>query len=220
MALVDCAQREMASAWESLDEIQDPNLPEDLRNRFAGVWETHRSIFGYSLLAELPFRLLRALEDHPELDIGEWDYLVVDEYQDLNKCDLSVLKQITEKGPALIGAGDDDQSIYRFRRALPLGIQQFVSTDYPGSADYTLSISQRCATSVLAWARHVIEGLPGRPPRPALKAAPHCVVGESKYLAFATWPAEVSGVTQLVKWLIDMRGVVPEDIAIMFRSKL
>ena len=119
--LVDRACAEMASNWESLEEFEDPNLPEEVRNRFAGAWEQHRRIFGYLLLSELPFRLLRALQDHADLDLGTWDVLVVDEYQDLNQCDISVLRQITYRDRTLIGAGDDDQSIYSFRRAHPIG---------------------------------------------------------------------------------------------------
>ena len=216
--LINRARDEMASNWESLEEFEDPNLPEDIRNRFAGAWEQHRRIFGYSLLSELPFRLLRALEDHDDLDLGQWDFLVVDEYQDLNQCDLSVLKQITYRGKALIGAGDDDQSIYSFRRAHPIGIRRFVEDDYPGASDYSLSVSQRCATSILHWARHVIEGLPGRPSRPALTPAAHCVPGEAKYLRFNTWDQEVDGVAKLVKWLTTVKGLPPEDVVVMFRS--
>ena len=123
--VIDRARDEMASNWESLDRIEDPDLPENIRNRFSGVWDQHRLVFGYSLLAELPFRLLRALQDHPTLKLGGWSILVVDEYQDLNRCDLDVLKQISLRGYRLLVAGDDDQSIYAFRRALPAGIEIF-----------------------------------------------------------------------------------------------
>ena len=158
--LVERAKNEMASNWQSLNEFEDPELPEEIRNRFVGAWMVHRSVFGYSLLDELPFRLLRALEDHHELLVPRFDYLVVDEYQDLNQCELSMLKQITHRGTTLVGVGDDDQSIYGFRRAHPIGIQRFISDDYPEAEDYPLSISQRCSTISLTWARHVIEGLP------------------------------------------------------------
>ncbi len=218
LRMIDRARAEMASNWESLEPAEDSDLPEDVRNRFAGIWEHHRRIYGYALLAELPFRLLRALEDHPDLNIGDWDYLVVDEYQDLNQCDLSILTQITHRGRVLVATGDDDQSIYSFRRAHPIGIRRFVTDDYPTAADLTLTISQRCATRALAWARHVIEGLPGRPPRPALTPAPHCVEGVARYLRFPSWPQEADGVARLTNWLIDSQGIAPEDIAVMFRS--
>ena len=215
--VIDRARDEMASNWQSLDTTADPDLPVSIRNRFSGAWEQHRSILGYSLLAELPFRLLRALQDHPNLKLGVWRILIVDEYQDLNRCDLDVLNQISLRGYCLLAAGDDDQSIYSFRRALPAGIRRFPS-DYLGAADYTLSISHRCGTSILAWARHVIEGLPGRPSRPPLSPAEHCNPGVAKYLRFENWPAEVDGVARIVRWLVERRGVTPEDIAILFRS--
>ena len=215
---IDRARAEMASNWESLEPIEISELPEEILNRFAGSWEIHRVIFGYSLLAELPYRLLRALEDHPDLRLGDWQILVVDEYQDLNLCDISVLKEISDRGRCLVAVGDDDQSIYSFRRAHPAGIRRFVTEDYPGAADYTLSISQRCATSILGWARHVIEGLPGRPSRRSLTPAPHCKPGETRYFRFNSWEQEASGVARLVKWLIHSKGVAPEDIAILFRS--
>ena len=224
-ALVGCdlkrierAKAELASNWESLEPSEDRGLPEEIRNRFAGTWERHRVTFGYALLAELPFRLLRALEDHPELNLGNWDYLVVDEYQDLNQCDLSVLKQITRRGRTLVAAGDDDQSIYSFRRAHPAGIRRFVTDDYPGACDYTLSVSQRCATSTIEWARHVIEGLPDRPVRPPLIPGSHCVAGEARYLRFRSGHTETEGVARLVKWLTTRKDIAPEDIAVMFRT--
>jgi len=216
--IVDRARSEMASAWMSLDEDEDPDLPEEVRNRFAGEWEQHRLKFGYSLLSELPFRLLNALEDHADLQVGDFSFLVVDEYQDLNQCDLSLLKQLTYRGVSLMGVGDDDQSIYSFRRAHPTGIRRFLADDYPGASDYSLSISQRCATSVLEWARSVIEGLPGRGARPRLTPAPHCLPGEARYLQFRSGPREIAGVTRLVEWLIQSKGVAPEDIAVLYRG--
>ena len=212
------ARAEMASNWESLERTIDPDLPEEIRNRFAGFWERHRFVFGYSLLAELPFRLLHALEDHPNLRLGDWEVMVVDEYQDLNLCDISVLKQISERGRCLVAVGDDDQSIYSFRRAHPKGIQRFVEDDYPGAVDYTLSISHRCGSKILNWARHVIEGLPGRPIRPPLTPASHCSPGEARYLRFKSGIAETRGVARLVEWLMRSKGIAPEDIAILFRA--
>ena len=118
----------------------------------------------------------------------------------------------------LLAVGDDDQSIYSFRRAHPVGIQRFISEDYTSASDYTLSISQRCGSSILKWARHVIEGLPGRPRRPALLPAKHCSQGETHYLRFDSYSQERRGVAKLVYWLINTKEICPEDIAILFRT--
>lgn len=64
------------------------------------------------MLSELPYMLMRALEAHDDLDGLGYDLLVVDEYQDLNACDLRVLHLIADRGVMLMALGDDEQSIY------------------------------------------------------------------------------------------------------------
>jgi len=215
---IDLAKSEMASNWESLAESEESRLSDEIRSRFTGAWQRHREVFGYSLLEELPYRLLEVLEDHADLDLGDWHVIVVDEYQDLNKCDISVLKQIAHRGRCLIAVGDDDQSIYSFRHAHPAGIRDFVGTDFPDAVDYHLSTSQRCGTSILNWSRHVIEGLPGRPNRPRLTPAADSEAGEARYLRFEDSDREAEGVAGLVQWLVNARNVEPEEVAVLFRS--
>ena len=215
---IDSAKSEMASNWESLVKSEEPRLSDEIRSRFTGTWQHHREVFGYSLLEELPYRLLEVLEDHADLDLGDWQVIVVDEYQDLNQCDISVLKQIARRGRCLVAVGDDDQSIYSFRHAHPAGIRDFVGTDFPGAADYHLSTSQRCGTSILNWSRHVIEGLPGRPSRPRLTPRPGSESGEARYLQFAHSDREAEGVARLVQRLINTMDIEPEEIAVLFRS--
>lgn len=53
------------------------------------------------------------------------DYLIVDEYQDLNPADLQFVDQLALQEINVFVAGDDDQSIYSFRHASPAGIQTF-----------------------------------------------------------------------------------------------
>jgi superfamily I DNA/RNA helicase len=57
------------------------------------------------------------LANHPDLEGVNFDLLVVDEYQDLNACDLEVIRLLADRGCSIIAAGDDDQSIYSFRKA-------------------------------------------------------------------------------------------------------
>lgn len=188
---------EMASNWESLHPHESPRVNPDHRARFSGAWSEHRQVYGYTLLAELPYALLQALEHHQHLDGVEYNLLVVDEYQDLNACDLSVLHKIAERGCSIIGAGDDDQSIYAFWRAAPEGIRRFPE-DYPGCALYPLSITQRCGSRIIAWATHVIEGDRGRPAgRPRLTTAAGLPPGEVVLLHFGGEIAEARGVAEL-----------------------
>jgi len=208
---------EMASNWESLRQDEDPDIDPELRRRFLGGWHEHRRIFGYTLLQELPFALRQALADHPELRGVSYDLLIVDEYQDLNACDLDVLKKLAERGCVIIGAGDDDQSIYSWRKADPAGIRNFLE-DYPGADDYPLSVTQRCGSKIIEWAQSVLEGDPDRPQgRPPLTPKAGSPEGEVALLSFSSESREVDGVARMVQGLIE-EGVLPEDILILLRG--
>jgi DNA helicase-2/ATP-dependent DNA helicase PcrA len=209
--------QEMAAAWESLNEEEDPKVDPEERGRFLGVWNEHRTIYGYTLPAELPYALLTALKDHPDLDGIDFDLLIVDEYQDLNACDLAMLKEIAARGCAVIGAGDDDQSIYSFRKADPAGIRRF-DVDYPEAVTYPLSISRRCGRHILDWATYVIEGDVDRPEKPRLNCPDDAGDGEVTLLAFRGQKAEATGIARLVKQLIDRDGLAPEEILILLRG--
>jgi DNA helicase II / ATP-dependent DNA helicase PcrA len=209
--------REMAANWETLRPEIDPRVDPAHRARFLADWAEHRRVYGYTLLAELPYALRQALHDHPDLDGLDYDLLIVDEYQDLNACDLDVLCLIAERGCAIIGAGDDDQSIHSFRRAAPEGIRRF-PLDYPGSADYPLSITQRCGSRIIEWASYVIEGDLGRPAgRPRLTASSGSPPGEVALLAFDRETSEAQGVATLIRGL-NQRGVPLEEILVLMRG--
>ena len=145
----------MAANWESLWPEEDPQVDPEERARLLGGNE-HRRVYGYTLLQELPYALRRALRD-PDLEGVDYVVLVVDEYQDLNACDLEVNQ--ANRRPRLLGdrAGDDDQSIYSFRKAAPEGIRRFPE-HYPDAADYALSVTQRCGSRII-FARKVADAV-------------------------------------------------------------
>jgi DNA helicase-2/ATP-dependent DNA helicase PcrA len=209
---------EMAASWESLEPHEDPRVDEHTRNRFLGAWDEHRRVYGYTLLAELPDLLRRALESHDDLVGLDYNLMVVDEYQDLNACDLRVLRLLADGGTAVLGVGDDEQSIYGFRRAAPEGILRFPS-EYPGSADYALTISHRCGADIITWARHVIESDPRRPAgRTRLQPVEGAAAGEVGMLGFPSQVTEARGVATLIQALIEQEGLAPSDILVMFRG--
>jgi DNA helicase-2/ATP-dependent DNA helicase PcrA len=210
-------EREMAANWESLEPGTDPRVVPEDRARFLGAWNEHRDIYGYTLLSELPYALMNALLDHPDLEGVDYDLLVVDEYQDLNACDLTLLKLIGDRGCSIVGAGDDDQSIYSFRKAAPEGIRRF-PTDYPGSDDYTLSITQRCGSNIIEWASYVLEGDPDRPARRRLTPAEGSPSGEVVLLSFAGEVAEANGIAALIHKLVELEGVPAAEILVLLRS--
>jgi DNA helicase-2/ATP-dependent DNA helicase PcrA len=95
----------MAANREFLQPRMLPRVDPVGRARFVGAWTEHRQIYGYTLLAELPFALRQALTDHANLDGVNYDLLIVDEYQDLNACDLELLHLIAERGCSIHRSG-------------------------------------------------------------------------------------------------------------------
>jgi DNA helicase II / ATP-dependent DNA helicase PcrA len=215
---IDRLMKEMAANWEALAPEEDPKVNPQERSRFLGCWNEHRDIYGYTLLAELPHALLETLRNHTDIRGVDHDLIVVDEYQDLNACDLEVLRLLGERGASVIGAGDDDQSIYSFRKAAPEGIRRFLD-DYPAASDYTLSVTQRCGKKIIEWANSVIQGDPRRPrDRHVLTTASQSPDGEVALLAFAGQAAEAKGIAQVVKHLIEDEQLAPSDILVLLRA--
>jgi DNA helicase-2/ATP-dependent DNA helicase PcrA len=208
----------MAANWESLKPGDDRRINPEDRSRFLGAWNEHRRVYGYTLLSELPFALRTSLRDHPDLEGIHFNVLIVDEYQDLNACDLDVLKLIEQRGCSIIAAGDADQSIYSFRKAAPEGIRRFLH-DYPGAVDYPLSIAQRCGRRILDWARYVIEGDPDRPhDRRRPTCSDRAPEGNVALLSFRGQSAEAEGIAKLAQLLIERESVLPSEILILLRS--
>jgi DNA helicase-2/ATP-dependent DNA helicase PcrA len=207
---------ELAANWQSLKQEEDPRVDSKDRSRFLGAWNEDREILGYTLLGELPYALKNSLQNYVELEGVDYDLLIVDEYQDLNACDLELLRLISERGCSVIGAGDDAQSIYNFRKAAPEGIRRFLE-DYPGAADYALSITQRCGRDIVAWANYVICGDPDRPKsRQALIPAESCPTGQSALLSFASEVEEAKSTALLVQKLT--KNVPPSEILVLLRG--
>jgi len=214
---LDDLMHEMEANWQSLVDEHDPEIDPALRARFLGAFAEHRTVYGYTLLSELPNLLRQALTDHPDLEGINYDLLIVDEYQDLNACDLEVLELLAEHGCAILAAGDDDQSIYSFRKAAPEGIRRFPD-DYEESDSYPLSVSKRCGRRIIEWARFVIEGDPDRPERPPLTPDDGAADGEVALLSFANNDEEAQGVARLVERLINEDEIEPGEILVLHRG--
>lgn len=213
-------EREMAAQWESLDPnlVLLTDLDPRLRNAYLGQWQVHRLKFGYLLLAEIPYRTGDLVEDY-EPDLGGLAFLVVDEYQDLNRADIRLLRLLRAKGVRILAIGDDDQSIYGFRMAAPAGIVEFTNT-FAGARDYPLTVSVRCATRILEAATSLIETAPQRIQRPRLRPRPGSPDGTFAYLRFRSQVAEARGVAEMVAQRLRLPEVEEKDIAILVRSNV
>lgn len=209
---------EMSAGFASLDPsiILFSKLDPAMRNAYLGIWKEHRVILGYSLLGELPFQAAEVVREKDQSEI-EIDLIIADEYQDLNKADISLLQNLSERGVAIMAIGDDDQSIYGWRMAAPDGIRNFLG-EYGSALDYTLTDCRRCGDDALAIAQAVIETEPSRPQKKRLRNSSGKLTS-AKYLRFKTDYEEAAGVAALVEKYLA-KGIAPEKIVILARSSL
>ncbi len=88
---------------------------------------------------------------------ARFDHVMVDEYQDTNKLQASILLGLKPNGRGLTVVGDDAQSIYSFRAATVRNILDFPGHFTPSADIITLDRNYRSTQPILAAANAVIE---------------------------------------------------------------
>jgi DNA helicase II / ATP-dependent DNA helicase PcrA len=88
---------------------------------------------------------------------GRFDHVLVDEYQDTNRLQSSILLALKPGGHGLTVVGDDAQSIYSFRAATVRNILDFPSQFSPQASIITLDRNYRSTQTILSAANGVIE---------------------------------------------------------------
>lgn len=85
----------------------------------------------------------------------KFSYILVDEFQDINKIQYEIVKMLAAPQNNLFVVGDDDQSIYQFRGAKPEFILNF-EKEYPHARRYILDVNYRSSKAITDGAARVI----------------------------------------------------------------
>jgi len=116
------------------------------------VWlQYHRAM----LIGELVPLSLRHILANPAVNLfDQFDHVLVDEFQDLNKADQALVAELASNS-ALTVIGDDNQSIYSFRYANPQGIRDF-PVDHPETVQFQIEECRRCPPNIVALSNALI----------------------------------------------------------------
>ena len=101
------------------------------------------------------YELLTKRKDILKLWQDKYRYILIDEFQDINRVQYEVIRLLAKPQDNLFIVGDDDQSIYRFRGARPEIMLNF-EKDYPEAKKIILDTNYRSTPEIVAAAGKLI----------------------------------------------------------------
>ncbi|MCB0712070.1 MAG: UvrD-helicase domain-containing protein [Ignavibacteriae bacterium] len=190
-----------------------------LEERVARVYEDYElKLKGSNALDfdDLLVKTIELFELRPEI-LEAWQdqfrYVLIDEYQDTNRAQYTVVKMLAGKHQNICVVGDDAQSIYRFRGADIRNILDF-ERDYPNYQIYRLEQNYRSTKTILAAADDVI----GRN-RGQIKKSLWTDNDQGEQISVLTLRDERDEGSEVVRMIRDeqQREVSLNEIAVLYR---
>ena len=207
---------QLSTDWETL-RIDEVGWEQQFPNpAFLGAWRDHKNQYGETLRAELVYQLKKQMNQNREFKLDrEYKHVLIDEYQDLNACDLAIVSELAKQSELFV-AGDDDQSTtYGFRYASPAGIRNFPQI-FPDVQKMALEICFRCDKNILGHAEFVAALDPARLPKPT-RPRDAAEEGEVLIIGFKDQYHEASVIAGKIKKLVS-KGIKPDQITILLRG--
>jgi DNA helicase-2/ATP-dependent DNA helicase PcrA len=133
-------------------------LEEDIRKLFDLYieYKKQHNVMDYD---DLLLNLVKLLNDHEQIRnelSGRYRYIMVDEYQDTNKLQSEIVRQLASKHTNVMVVGDDSQSIYSFRGATIRNILNFPE-EYPDCNVIKLEENYRSTQAILNVANEILK---------------------------------------------------------------
>ncbi len=140
-------------------------------------------------------------------------YIIVDEFQDVNKIQANICYLLSLKHGNLCVVGDDDQSIYGFRSADSTIMLNFEKV-YPGAQKLSLSTNYRSCKKVVEMASNLISYNLQRFDKQIIAASDK--EGEVDFIECRKSDDETERLIEEIK-AAHKKGVAYKDMAILFR---
>ncbi len=142
----------------NLSTYYSKNCPENIFRRIYS--EYHEIIYrtgeiDFDDMLVMCYELFTKREDILKLWQNKFKYILIDEFQDINKVQYMVMKLLAKPQDNVFVVGDDDQSIYSFRGAKPEIMLSFPK-EYPKAKVVKLNVNYRCNYEVVSAAGRLI----------------------------------------------------------------
>ncbi len=206
---------ELLTPMEFTPEGMEREMFRQMHRAYESYKERHGKLDFDDMLIQC-YELL--MEDHETLAFWQekFPYIMVDEFQDINRVQYECLRLLAAPRNNLFVVGDDDQSIYGFRGSRPDFLLEF-ERQYPESQNVVLDINYRSSERILSLAGKVIDVNERRFGK-VLKGANGKGEKVSFFLAEDT-TAEAEKVAEKIGSLLE-DGIALNEIAVIYRTNL
>ncbi len=222
-----------ARAEEIAAQVTTPEEQEvaELYREIAAVYQAYqaelrrRGDADFGDMIRLVVTLLRTQPTIRDQLRDQYQHVLVDEFQDINRANGVLLRELVGPAGNIWAVGDANQAIYRFRGASPANINQF-TTDYPAAQIVALRYNYRSRPAIVAianrFAARILEPLTAETPSvsPQVALQPVRPPGPDP---LALWVApdassEISAIaTDIAHRIAD--GAPPSTIAVLCRTR-
>ena len=152
----------------------------------------------------------------------EWDYVLVDEFQDTNTAQWQFLLELTKQNENLFVVGDDWQSVYGFRGARPQLMTTHFMKQFPHARRVLLTINYRSHDLIVDLGNRVIELNDGFQIKKTVEASRE--ISNQAIAQIATVKTDVEEaefVAQEISRLHDRYPTIPwNEYAVLYRTNI
>lgn len=141
-----------------LNHYYSINCSDDIFKKFYQDYEQklrRNNLIDFDDMLVLCYELLKERQDILALWQKKFQYILIDEFQDINKIQYDIIRMLALPENNLFIVGDDDQSIYRFRGAKPEIMLNF-HKDYPDGKRVLLDRNYRSTKNIVEFASSLI----------------------------------------------------------------
>ena len=202
-----------------MDHYYAKNCSEDMFRQLYRGYEARlrqNRLLDFDDMLVMCYELFKERKDILSAWQDKYRYILIDEFQDINRIQYEIVKMLALPGNNLFIVGDDDQSIYRFRWAKPelmLGFER----DYPDAKKILLDTNYRCSRQIVEAAGRVISHNRTRFPK-EIKAAR----GNGHPVIIKAWQEPMDETLGIVTEIRDYAsmGISYNDMAVLYRTNV
>lgn len=154
--------KKISECISKIKQFSIENIEEEIKNIFI-EYENYlkkNNLFDFDDLIYIPLKLFYKNKQILEYYQNRYSYIIVDEFQDINRAQFMLTIALTKKeAPNITVVGDPLQAIYGFRGASNIFFYEFKKI-FNNAKEFTLDTSYRCTNFILSAAMSSIQKTP------------------------------------------------------------